>query len=460
MTRPPGPPLFTGLRLRLTGLYLLASLALVALVGGGAYGLLSNFFSAANDDALNRKMASELATQGLRPPPDNRAGSAPAVSTRPSQNDREAIEHSDDANREALARQRRQDEVNPDLLAVFVMPLDAAGNVIGRPLTQTQITPNRAAFAAALQNGVDWRTVALEGGGRARLYSYRAESGPVAVLQLGRSLSDQDQILNYLLLSLLAFGAATAVLVGAASWWLAGRSIEPARAAWAKQQAFVASASHELRAPLTLLRASAETVRDELPAGAESQRGLLDDVLGETDHMARLVDDLLTLSRLDAGKLALQLERVDVGALVTETARQMERLAAERGLVLTAHAADGLMVNGDATRLRQIILNGLDNALRYTPRGGRITVGAESRPGRVDIVIADTGIGIGPEDLGHVFDRFYRADSTRREGITGSGLGLSIVRALADAHHGKVAISSAPGEGTRLSVSLPAANSG
>ena len=105
-------------------------------------------------------------------------------------------------------------------------------------------------------------------------------------------------------------------------------------------------------------------------------RGLLDDVLGETDHMARLVDYLLTLSRLDAGKLALQLERVDVGALVTETARQMERLAAERGLVLTAHAADGLMVNGDATRLRQIILNGLDNALRYTPRGGRITVGA------------------------------------------------------------------------------------
>ena len=92
MTRPPGPPLFTGLRLRLTGLYLLASLALVALVGGGAYGLLSNFFSAANDDALNRKMASELATQGLRPPPDNRAGPAPAVSTRPSQNDRAAIE--------------------------------------------------------------------------------------------------------------------------------------------------------------------------------------------------------------------------------------------------------------------------------------------------------------------------------------------------------------------------------
>ena len=146
-----------------------------------------------------------------------------------------------------------------------------------------------------------------------------------------------------------------------------------------------------------------------------------------------------------------------MGALVTETARQMERLAAERGLALTAHAAGGLMVNGDATRLRQIILNGLDNALRYTPRGGRITVGAEARPGRVDIVIADTGVGIGPADLGHVFDRFYRADSTRREGITGSGLGLSIVRALVDAHHGKVAITSAPGEGTRLSVSLPAA---
>lgn len=454
MTAQPELPALTGLRRRLTAVYLLAALAVIALIGGGAFGLLSSYFRASTDDALRRKMASEAAVYGARATGDARANAELAAAPRPSvppPNERDG----DDDRREAFARQRRADDVNPDLLAVYVLPLDATGNVAGRAGNQTPIA-DRAAFSAAMATGADWRVVTLEGGGRARLYTVRLEGGSVAALQLGRALSDQDQVLNLLLGSLLIAAAAIALIVGGASWWLAGRSIAPAHEAWVKQQAFVSSASHELRAPLALLRASAETARNELAREATGARELLEDVLGETDHMARLVEDLLTLSRLDIGKLPLRLEQVDATALVADTSRQMERLATVRHITLAADLPEAaLLVSADPTRLRQVLLNILDNALRYTPRGGQVTLSAAARGDWAEIVVADTGIGIAPEDLGRVFDRFYRADSTRREGAAGSGLGLAIARAIIDAHHGAIAIDSALGAGTTLTVRLP-----
>ncbi|MEP6776548.1 MAG: ATP-binding protein, partial [Chloroflexota bacterium] len=252
-------------------------------------------------------------------------------------------------------------------------------------------------------------------------------------------------------------------------WWLAGRSLRPAEQAWSRQQLFVANASHELRAPLTLMRASTEVALRTLPAADTDNRALMDDVLQETDHMTRLVEDLLLLSRLDARRLKLDSKPVPVQEMLSTVQRQVSRVADERGVRLLIGGSEGSeggatgrepVVLGDATRLRQVLLVLLDNALRHTPAGGSITL-TSSRHGRyVQICIADTGSGIAAEHIPHLFERFYQADSSRggtnSEG-EGSGLGLAIAKGLVEAQHGHISISSQLGQGTQVTISLPSA---
>jgi signal transduction histidine kinase len=245
------------------------------------------------------------------------------------------------------------------------------------------------------------------------------------------------------------------VLMGAASWWLAGRSIRPAQQAWKHQQSFVANASHELRTPLTLLRASAEVALRGLPAGDTDNRGLLGDVLQECDHMSKLVADLLLLSRLDAGHMPMERTRIMLPQLFADVERQVGRLAEERGVRVTADGVSGAAW-GDPTRVRQVLLILIDNALRHTPPGGAIRLAARAGGRLAHITVADTGCGIAPEHLPHVFERFYRADRAGRDD-SGSGLGLSIVKALVEAQGGQITIESQVGQGTTVVVALPGA---
>jgi signal transduction histidine kinase len=291
-------------------------------------------------------------------------------------------------------------------------------------------------------------------------------------LQVGRTLTDQDRVLQQLLMGLLVLSGASALLLGLASWWLSGRSLKPAQEAWERQQAFVANASHELRAPLTLMRANAEvalrrahTAQASVPAlpGASSsravdseQRLLLQDMVQEVDHMSLLVDDLLLLSRLDAGQLQLQRQPLEAAELLEGVRRQVSALGEQRGVDVVVDGASGTIM-GDQARLRQVLLILLDNALRHTPAGGKVALSARPDGHNVRLVVADTGEGIPPGHLPHVFERFYRASSERGEEAGGSGLGLSIARALVDAHHGHIGISSAPGKGTTVEMMLPAA---
>ena len=273
------------------------------------------------------------------------------------------------------------------------------------------------------------------------------------MLQLGRTLGDQDRVLNSFLVGLLGLGAAAALAVGAASWWLAGRSLAPAHAAWDKQQAFVANASHELRTPLTLVRATAEVAQRGLPP-SDARHELMSDILSECDHMSGLVDDLLLLSRLDSHALKLQRTPLPAAELLADMQRQVGRLAGEHQVRLSVSAAAGTLL-GDPARLHQVLLILLDNALRHTPAGGQVTLAAAPSGRAVEITVADTGAGIAPEHLPHVFDRFYRADPAR--GGEGTGLGLAIARSLVTAQGGHIRIASQPGVGTTVSVRLPAA---
>jgi signal transduction histidine kinase len=172
--------------------------------------------------------------------------------------------------------------------------------------------------------------------------------------------------------------------------------------------------------------------------------------------MSKLVEDLLLLSRLDAGQLRLAREVVVLADLLCDVQRQVGRLADARGVRLVIGSVRGA-VRGDATRLRQVLLILLDNALRHTPPGGTIQIETHPDGRQIEISVADSGSGVAPEHLPHVFERFFRADSARSDERGGSGLGLSIAKALVEVQQGQIAITSRLGQGTCVTLMLPEA---
>ncbi len=366
-------------------------------------------------------------------------------------------------------------------LASDGQPLDVLGASQGHPALPSPASTD--AVTGALAHGSDWRTVRTSDGTGVRLMTFHLASGDsagTAFLQLGRPLDDQERVLRRLLVVLLGLGSLSAVLLGAGGWWLAGRSLQPAERAWRQQQAFVANASHELRTPLTLIRASAEVLRRSLPPAGD-HRPLIDDILVECDHTSRLVSDLLLLSRIDSGQLALSREPVALDGLFSDLARQFGRVAESKGVSFSAIVDEGpagvpVVVLADRIRLRQVLLALLDNSLRHTPPRGGIRLEARAEAGRAHgaqegrtsdrapghaaagatVVVADTGEGIAPEDLPNVFDRFFRAGQRSTGGADGgAGLGLAVAKALVEAQGGRIAIESERGTGTRVEVWLP-----
>jgi two-component system OmpR family sensor kinase len=224
--------------------------------------------------------------------------------------------------------------------------------------------------------------------------------------------------------------------------------------AGARQRQFAADASHELRTPLTIIKGDLDVLLRR-QRSAEEYEEVVRDVDEEVTRLGGLVEDLLTLARADSGQAELTREFVYLDALVDETAAGVRRLAEAKGVSVETRLAPDIAVVGDPVRLRQLVVNLLGNAVKYTPAGGRVrvTLGAVAAQARLDV--ADSGIGIAPEDLPHVFDRFFRADKARARAEGGTGLGLAIARWCAETHGGRIDVRSRPGEGSVFTVWLP-----
>ena len=256
-------------------------------------------------------------------------------------------------------------------------------------------------------------------------------------------------------------------------------------AAFAEVRRFSADASHELRTPLTVLRGEIEVALRH-SRSSEEYRQLLERLLESVESMARMVDDLLLLSRADAGALRLAREPVELDRLVEEAAKEGEVLARPRQVRVRIQALEPLVLTGDGPRLTQLLRNLVDNAVKYTPAGGEVSLALRAGPGAGDrgsgkseepqappgalsladprpptpgpyaeIAVRDTGIGIPAEALPHIFDRFYRADPARSRDSGGAGLGLCIAKTIAEAHGGRIDVESRPGEGSTFTVRLP-----
>ena len=219
---------------------------------------------------------------------------------------------------------------------------------------------------------------------------------------------------------------------------------------------FVSNASHELKTPLSTMKILIETLMYQDPMDPAMTKEFLTDVNKEIDRLNRIVSDLLTLVNIDSG-MKLNLAELDIGALLQEQVKRLSPLARENGIELDCQAKESLEVNGDALKLQQVVYNIIDNAIKYTPRGGEVHC-TLTRAGKKAVVrVQDTGVGIPEADLPHIFDRFYRVDKARSRETGGTGLGLSIVKQFVLLHGGDITAKSAPGKGSTFIIELPLA---
>jgi heavy metal sensor kinase len=219
---------------------------------------------------------------------------------------------------------------------------------------------------------------------------------------------------------------------------------------------FTADASHELRTPLTIIRGELETSLLDKSL-SENVRETIYSLIEETENLSKIVQCLLSLSRLDSGGAQMERVRLNLGDLVSTITDQMVPLADEKHVMLTSRAQGLVEVEGDRVRLKQVVVNLLDNAIKYTPEGGRVTVGVNVSDRRAQLEISDTGPGITKGDLPHVFERFFRAEQVRLGSVEGAGLGLSIVQSICIAHGGFVKAENHADGGCRFIVQLPLA---
>ncbi len=221
---------------------------------------------------------------------------------------------------------------------------------------------------------------------------------------------------------------------------------------------FIADASHELRTPLTIMRGELESIVDESQSVPEVQRTAAS-VLEEVERLARIVEGLFAVSRLDAGEAQKEWVQFDLAELATSTAEQMCLLAEDKGITISSKAPRSVFIEGDRARLKQVVVNLLDNAIKYTPDGGKIQLSVVAGEGKAVLEVEDNGIGIPAEARPHIFERFFRVDKARSREMGGAGLGLSIVKSICTAHGGRVDFQSTEGAGSRFTVELPLSNS-
>jgi heavy metal sensor kinase len=219
----------------------------------------------------------------------------------------------------------------------------------------------------------------------------------------------------------------------------------------------VADASHELRTPLTVMRGELESLAQDWQLRGET-REALGSVLEEVERLAEIVEGLFALSRLDAGEAHAEWVRFDLAELAATTADQMSLLAEDKQVSVACDTGGGVTVEGDRARLKQVVVNLLDNAIKYTPSGGRVALSVRREGDYAVLDITDTGVGIPADALPHVFKRFFRVDGSRSREQGGAGLGLSIVKSICTAHGAVIEVSSAPGRGSTFRIKQPLAD--
>lgn len=259
-----------------------------------------------------------------------------------------------------------------------------------------------------------------------------------------------------LALTLAGVGVAALAAFLVVSVFFSRWALRPVERAWSQQRRFVADASHDLKTPLTVILANTSILLEHPERSVASQSQWVESTQHEAEQMQGLVGDLLLLAQVDEGAAKPAMERLDLADLVEGELLQFESVAFERRIDLRSRLEPDIVVRGNEARLRKLAGTLLDNACKYADEGGQVDVGLHRSARRVELSVRNTGFTIAPEDLPHVFDRFYRADKARTRDDSGHGLGLAIARAIAEEHGGTLSAASDQATGTTFTLTLPA----
>jgi two-component system sensor histidine kinase CiaH len=366
-------------------------------------------------------------------------------------------------------RLRQQGPPQQPLANVIVGPAFTAGGYFyalvdrnGELLAGTpNVDPNGLASQEAIEKALGgdptFQNTDSSTGESLRVYVVPVErpQAPGVVLEIGRSVEPEREALRRLIFILGGGGGVGLVLALVGGFFLAGRALRPIGAAMDHQRAFVADASHELRTPLSLIRANAELLQRHPRKTVQANMPALNDIIRETDGLSTLVSQMLTLAKADAGTTPFVFSEVALHDLVEDVGKQVRVLADKKGLQLDVRVDGPIRVRGDEVRLRELLLILLDNAIKFTDTAGTVGLTLEADGGKAVVRVSDSGSGIPPEALPHVFDRFYRADKARSRAEGGAGLGLAIAKWIVEGHRGSIRVDSDPGRGTTFTVQLP-----
>lgn len=278
---------------------------------------------------------------------------------------------------------------------------------------------------------------------------------PWGYLQIGRSLKEWDAYLNILRLLLLLGLPFAMLLVGAASWWLAGLAMRPIYQSYQQMQQFTSDAAHELRTPLAVIQSTVEDTHfaEDLPEVHQN----LDILERQISRLSKLVKDLLLICRIEQQTIITQLQPCSLNDLMSDLVEELAGLAmvAEVKLKLEIRTERSIVVLGDEGQLYRVVTNLITNAIHYTPPGERILAILNCTDKEALIQVQDTGIGIAAAEQSRIFDRFYRVQSDRARSSGGTGLGLAIARVIVQSHHGSIQVQSELGKGSTFTIRLP-----
>jgi signal transduction histidine kinase len=430
------PHSLSRLRLRLTAWYVGTFFAILTLLGLGMFDVITRRFDSELDASLR------VATHEIER----------AMKRLPSITQSVPIDPA-----EAVERLRIPDRT--------LLLADTLGRVITRGEIESWMAP--LARAAWRHGGVD-TNYHLAHDRMLRVHAERMVFGgrPLIAIAAADEIELEDRYTS-LIASFVAAALVALVLVAGGGWFLARQTTEPVERTIAHMRRFMADAAHELRTPLTVVRSRAE-IALQRSRSVDDYVHALREIERESERLGKIVEDLLMLARADAGERPIERQRVFLDDVTLDAAEAARTIADRKGVRLEVASFEEAPVTGDAALLRQLVMILLDNAVKFTAFGGLVRVGVEASATAATMTVSDSGVGIPADQLPHVFERFYRGDPARTRDVVrdaprdtgaseGAGLGLSIAQWISEEHAGTIRIESSAGQGTVVTVQLPAA---
>lgn len=337
--------------------------------------------------------------------------------------------------------------------SIFFVKTDPGGNIIFKPEAGRMTEPEHLDVLVTQSLQAEALAGRIHAGDVEYFYMrspLEDHTGTVVVLD---DMTMAQNTLHGLLTALCIVGIICLALSFFSSAFMAERAMLPIQKALQQQKEFLSDASHELRTPLAVMQTNLDIVLNTPSDTVASQKRWLDNIQEEATQMAKLINSLLFLARVDSQEQQMETKAFDLASTMIQAVRSFEPLAASRAVNLLVDAGPQIIVQGDEAKIKQVVCILMDNALRHTPSGGQITLRLTPKGSRTLLTVADSGEGIAPAYLDKIFDRFYQVDQSRSKG--GAGLGLAIAKWIVEKHHGIIQVASTPGIGTTFTIQIP-----